>query len=137
MKMNRSLVSFILVALALCAGCATIQPRRYGSVIGVKEDKLAYYKELHAHPWPGVLKKLDECNIHNYSIYLKQMDDGKHYLFSYFEYTGSDFDADMKKMADDETTRKWWKETDPCQFPLDNRKKGEWWASMQEVYHSD
>jgi L-rhamnose mutarotase len=130
----------ILAGVALlAAGCSTAPNsiKRYGSVIGVKEEKLAYYRKLHAEPWQGVLDNLKECNIHNYSIYLKKMDDGKYYLFSYFEYTGKDFDADMKKMAADETVKTWWKETDPCQFPLNNRKESEWWASMEEVFHSD
>jgi L-rhamnose mutarotase len=72
------------------------------------------------------------CNIRNYSIYFK---DG--YLFSYFEYHGDDFEADMKKMAADPKTQAWWKLTDPCQEPLETRKEGEWWASMEEVFHTD
>ncbi len=138
MKVLRDFAVTAIVTL-LATGCSTPanNVQRYGSVIGVKEEKLAYYKTLHAEPWQEVLDNLKECNIHNYSIYLKQMDDGKHYLFSYFEYTGNDFDADMKKMAEDETVQKWWKETDPCQFALKNRKEGEWWASMEEVFHSD
>ena len=129
----------ILTIVALLTGCSTTtnNTKRYGSVIGVKEETLEYYKNLHAEPWQGVLDNLKACNIHNYSIYLKKMDDGKYYLFSYFEYTGSNFDADMKTMAADETVKKWWKETDPCQFALKNRKEGEWWASMEEVFHSD
>lgn len=58
---------------------------RYGSVIGVKPEKLEEYKKLHAAVWPGVLAKIKECNIRNYSIYYK---DGL--LFSYFEYIGDD-----------------------------------------------
>lgn len=138
MKVMRDLAALVVVLL-WAAGCAThgTHVQRYGSVIGVKEDKLDYYKALHAKPWQGVLDNLKACHVHNYSIYLKKMDDGKYYLFSYFEYTGHDFDADMEKMASDETVKKWWKETDPCQFPLENRKQGEWWASMEEVFHSD
>lgn len=105
---------------------------RYGSVIKVKPEKLDYYKKLHANPWPGVNKMIRECNIQNYSIYLK--DD---YLFSYFEYTGDDFEADMEKMAQDPETQRWWMETDPCQIPLSTAKEGEKWASMEEVYHLD
>ena len=37
-------------------------------------------------------------DIQNYSIYLKEIK-GQYFLFSYFEYAGHDFDADMKKMA--------------------------------------
>ncbi|MBT3200842.1 MAG: L-rhamnose mutarotase [Phycisphaerales bacterium] len=108
---------------------------RYGSVIGLKTEKLDYYKQLHANAWPEVLEQISNCNIRNYSVFLKQMDDDNYYLFSYFEYTGTDIEADLARMGEDETTRKWWKETDPCQLPLSNRKEGEWWASMEEVFH--
>jgi L-rhamnose mutarotase len=105
---------------------------RYGSVIKLKPEKLVEYKALHNRVWPEVLKMIHECNIRNYSIYYK--DD---YLFSYFEYHGDDFAADMKKMADDPNTQAWWKVTDPCQEPLETRKEGEWWASMEEFFHMD
>jgi L-rhamnose mutarotase len=126
----------VFCGLIIMSGCSQ-NIQRYGSVIGVKEDMLEKYKELHANPWPQVNKQITECNIQNFSIYLTQFPDGKYYLFSYFEYTGDDFDADMKKMADDPMTQKWWKETDPCQFGLENRPEGEWWKSMEEVYHLD
>jgi L-rhamnose mutarotase len=111
--------------------------KRYGSVIGVRVEKLDEYKKLHAAVWPGVLKMIGECHIENYSIYLRKMPDGEHYLFSYFEYTGTDFAADMAKMAADATTQKWWSVCTPCQTPLDDRTAGEWWANMEEVFHQD
>lgn len=111
--------------------------QRFGSVIGLKAEKLDYYKELHANAWPEVLKMIKDCNIRNYSIYLHKLDDGNYYLFSYFEYTGEDFKGDMAKMAADPMTQKWWKETDPCQFPVKNRAEGEKWAAMEEVFHTD
>ncbi len=104
--------------------------KRYGSVIKVRPEKEEEYRRLHAEPWPGVLGMIRKCNIRNYSIYLK---DG--YLFSYFEYVGDDFAADMARMAEDPVTREWWTHTDPCQEPLESRKPGEWWASMEEVFH--
>jgi L-rhamnose mutarotase len=106
--------------------------KRFGSVIRLKPEKEPEYRELHANAWPDVLEMIHTCNIRNYSIYLK--DD---YLFSYFEYIGDDFDADMQKMADDPVTQSWWKLTDPCQEPLESRREGEWWASMEEVFHTD
>jgi L-rhamnose mutarotase len=111
--------------------------KRYGMVIGVKKEKLEEYKKLHAAVWPDVLSMIKKCNIRNYSIYLRQLDDGKHYLFSYFEYTGSNFEADMAKMAADPMTQKWWAFCKPCQMPLENRKENEWWADMEEVFHCD
>lgn len=109
--------------------------QRFGMVTGLKPEKMEYYKKLHAAVWPAVQKKITECNIHNYSIYLKKVN-GQWLLFSYFEYIGNDFDADMKKMADDSTTQRWWKETDPCQLPLPNAAaKNQVWSDMEEVFH--
>ncbi len=111
--------------------------KRYGMVIGLREDKLVEYKKLHAAVWPDVLKMIADCHIRNYSIYLRKMPDKKFYLFSYFEYTGSDFAADMAKMAADPTTQKWWALCMPCQAPLPDRSEGEWWANMEECFHCD
>jgi L-rhamnose mutarotase len=106
--------------------------KRFGKVIQVKPEKLDYYKELHANAWPGVLSRIHESNIRNFSIYFR---DGL--LFSYFEYIGDDFEADMDKIAADPVTQAWWKETDPCQTPVPSAGPDEWWADMEEVFHCD
>ena len=111
--------------------------KRYGSVIGVKEEKLEEYKKLHADVWPGVLSMIKECNIQNFSIYLRKLPYDKYYLFSYFEYVGDDFDADTAKNAADPTTQRWWDVCMPCQQPLEDRKEGQWWSDMEEVFHLD
>lgn len=111
--------------------------KRYGMVIGLRAEKVAEYRKLHAAVWPDVLKMIRQCQIRNYSIYLRQLGDGQYYLFSYFEYTGADFAGDMAKMAADPTTQRWWSVCMPCQQPLDNRAPGEWWATMEEVFHLD
>ena len=112
--------------------------KRYGSIIGVRAEKLEEYKKLHAAVWPEVLRMIKRCNIKNYSIFLRRMPDGNYYLFSYFEYVGSDFKADMKKMADDPATQRWWKETDPCQQPLrETAAKKQIWTPMEEVFHTN
>ncbi len=110
---------------------------RYGSVIEVHADKVEEYKRLHAAVWPEVARMIRECHIRNYSIYLRRLDEGRCYLFSYFEYLGDDLAADMAKMAADPTTQRWWECCKPCQIPLASRGEGEWWASMEEVFHQD
>ena len=132
----RLLPAAIFVALFGAVG-AQDKVQRYGAVIGVEPDKLDHYKKLHANPWPSVNKALKDANIRNYSIYLTQFDDGKWRLFSYFEYTGDNFEADMKKLAGNDDVQRWWKETKPCQIPFRTRKADEWWKSMEEVYHLD
>ena len=111
--------------------------KRYGSVIGLRQEKLEEYRKLHADVWPDVLKMIRDCHLRNYSIYLRKLPDGKHYLFSYFEYTGDDYEADMAKMAADPTTQEWWRLCEPCQHPLEDRAEVQWWAAMEEVFHQD
>jgi L-rhamnose mutarotase len=106
--------------------------RRFGMVLRVKPEATERYKQYHSAVWPEVLERIEKCGIHNYSIYFK---DG--FLFSYFEYSGDDFAADMAKMAADPKTQEWWAIMEPMQDPLPTRKPGEWWADMEEVFHTD
>jgi Uncharacterized conserved protein len=106
--------------------------KRIGQIIGIKPDKIEAYKKYHAKVWPEILSMISQCNITNYSIFLKD-----NQLFAYFEYTGTDFDADMAQMAADPQTRKWWAVMEPMQQPVSSRKEGEWWANMEEVFHLD
>ena len=111
--------------------------KRYGCVIELHKDKIDEYKKLHAAVWPGVLDMIKQCNIQNFSIYMRKLPDGKYYLFNYFEYVGKDYEADMAKMAADAATQKWWSVCKPCHKPLDDRAEGEWWAKMEELFHCD
>lgn len=106
--------------------------KRIGEMIKVKPDKLEEYKYHHANIWPQINAMIKECNIANYSIYHHG-----DYLFAYYEYIGDDFEKDMAKMAADPETQKWWDLVKPFQNPLEDRKEGEWWAGMEEVYHLD
>ena len=111
--------------------------QRYGSVVGVKDEKLARYKELHAAAWPGVLAIIRRNHLRNYSIYLRKLADGRHYLFSYFEYAGDDFAADMARIAAESETQRWWSECVPCLELLPDRTPNEIWSPMEEVFHLD
>jgi len=104
---------------------------RFGSLIKLKKEYQERYIILHRHTFPGVLNRIRKCNIRNYTIFLKEG-----MLFSYFEYTGNDFETDMAQMADS-VTKDWWKLTDPMQEPLERRKEGEWWASCKLLYQMD
>ena len=106
--------------------------KRYGMIIKVKPEKFEEYKKLHAPVWSEVLDSLKKHNIQNYSIYHK---DG--YLFSYFEYTGKDFEADMARHLASESSQKFNKLCMPCQEPLNTRADGEWWANMKAIFHFD
>jgi L-rhamnose mutarotase len=108
--------------------------KRMAMVLGLKADAVADYKRIHAAVWPDVLAMITACGIRNYSIYLKEPEN---MLFGYWEYHGTDFDADAARMAADPKTQEWWAICMPMQAPLDTRKEGAWWAMMDEVFHHD
>lgn len=105
---------------------------RYGMLLRLRPEREKEYREYHDAVWPEVLKLIYDCNIRNYSIFLH---DG--FLFAYYEYVGTDWKADMAKMAADKKMREWWDIMEPMQEPIANRKPGEWWARMEEVFHTD
>jgi L-rhamnose mutarotase len=105
---------------------------RYGMVIRLRPGAEAEYRRHHAAVWPPVLAMIRECNIRNYSIYAYN-----DLLFSYFEYTGQNFAADMAKMAADPVTQQWWGVVQVLQEPVADRKEGEWWKVIEEVFHCD
>jgi L-rhamnose mutarotase len=106
--------------------------RRIASVIGLAPENRARCEELHRDVWPGVLERLRQSHVSNYSIY--RHDD---LLFSYFEYTGDDYEADSAAIAADATTKEWWAITDPLQRPLEGRAAGERWKELPGVFHLD
>lgn len=106
--------------------------QRIASVIRLRPEKEAEYRELHAAVWPSVQAMLKQIHVSNYSIFLR---DGV--LFSYLEYHGDDWAADSARMAADPETQRWWKVTDPCQQPVETAAEGEWWAPAEEVFHLD
>ncbi len=107
---------------------------RMGHVIRVNPETLEEYKRIHAAVWPEILSLIAACNIRNYTIFLREPEN---LLFAYWEYHGTDFAADMEKMKADPDMKRWWEITDPMQTPLDSRRDGEWWAPMEEVFHTD
>jgi L-rhamnose mutarotase len=106
--------------------------QRYGMLIHLRPEAEAEYRRYHQEVWPEVLATITACNIRNYSIFLR---DGL--LFGYFEYTGEDYAADMRKMAADPATQRWWAIMEPMQEPVASAAAGEWWAPMAEVFHYD
>ena len=101
-------------------------------VIRLRPEHEEAYRKTHAAVPAAVLRTIRDCNIRNYSIYLHNS-----VLFSYFEYIGPDFSADMAKMAADPATQQWWAVVGPMQEPYPDRTPGDWWAAMDEVFHVD
>ncbi len=104
--------------------------KRYAQVIRLKAEDEAEYVRYHEAVWPTVLERIADCGIRNYSIFLRNG-----VLFAYFEYHGSDYDADMRKMAADAETQRWWRIMDPMQESMEDAAEGEKWSPAREVFH--
>ena len=107
--------------------------KRVGMVVGLNPEMMAEYKRLHADDNFGVRDLLNKYHMHNFSIFLHQID-GKWYEFGYYEYTGDDFDGDMATMAKEQRNTDWLKVCDPMQVPLEGATG---WSEMEMVYHND
>lgn len=106
--------------------------RRYCQLIRLRPEFRGEYIRQHVAVWPGVLATIEACHIRNYSIFLHD-----ELLIAYFEYHGDDFDADMRRMAADPETQRWWSVIDPMQEPLVGAGAGSRWLQVPEVFHFD
>lgn len=95
----------------------------------LKPEKAEEYVKLHSSVWPDVLKTIGECNLRNYSIAKLG-----NLVVATFEYVGEDYDADMRKMAEDPVTQEWWKHTKPC---FEGHESGVYYEDMEEIFRFD
>lgn len=121
----------LLLAASFFVSCQS--PQYYASVIELLPEKEPLYRELHADVWPEVQAAIRKANIRDYRIYRAELQ-GKIYLFSTFAYVGSNFEADMASIAEDETTRdRWWPITDACQRRIPGTPEGEQWLALEAL----
>ncbi|MFC1502018.1 L-rhamnose mutarotase [bacterium] len=104
--------------------------KRVGMVVGIKPEVIEEYKRLHADGNAGVRDLLTKYHMHNFSIFLQEIE-GKWYEFGYYEYTGDDFEGDMAELAKEQRNIDWLKVCDPMQVPLPGAKG---WTEMERVY---
>ncbi len=129
-------VAFLIGVLAFATGFTARQPKevkRVGMVVGLKPEMINEYKRLHSDDHPGVRDLLKKYHMHNFSIFLQKMPDGKWYEFGYYEYTGDDFQGDMAKMDVEPRIVEWLKQCDPMQNPLPGNAS---WQEMECAYYN-
>lgn len=104
--------------------------RRMGQLGKLKPEKISEYRALHQAPWPEVLDMIKQCNIENYTIFIHE-----DLVFAYFEYVGENYQKDMAKMEEDETTKEWWKHTKPCFKKYAISSESEFYHDMEEIFN--
>ena len=106
--------------------------RRVAQVIRLRPEHHDEYIRYHQQVWPTVLATIEVCGIRNYSIFLHG-----DLLFACFEYHGTDYEADMRRMAADPETQRWWSIMDPMQEPLAGSTESVRWTPLLEVFRFD
>ncbi|KZP00787.1 rhamnose mutarotase [Calocera viscosa TUFC12733] len=123
----------------------THEGKRVCQVIKLRKEHEEEYKRIHASVWPSVLAALRKAHIVDYSIhflpsppYPSGGEELAGLLIATFKYVGRDWDADMRGIAEDEETRRWWWVTDGMQSSFvsgaTGSEAGEWWTDCQEVF---
>lgn len=123
-KFRGGFIVAIGLTVVLCSSCCHVSgqrgaeniPARYCWIIELKSDQVEAYRALRETEWPKVLEKIKAFQMSNYSNELVEMDSGGYNLTSFIDYTGRDFNADMKRMVDDPTAQGWWKIAKPRQI---------------------
>ncbi|MCQ2477927.1 MAG: L-rhamnose mutarotase [Clostridia bacterium] len=92
-------------------------------------EKVEDYIKLHSEPWPELMALLEEFHIHHYSISVRGTQ-----VFTYYEYTGNNYEADMDYMDKSEIMQSWWKFSKPCFLHHD---VGHYYANINEVFYKE
>ena len=101
--------------------------KRFIMYSDLKPEKVEDYVTLHKNAWPELLEVISASNIHNYSISVRGTS-----VYTFYEYTGDDYDYDMKKLDESEIMQKWWTFSKPCFL---HHNEGKYYEDLEEVFY--
>ncbi len=93
------------------------QVSKLGLAAGLHPESELWYRTLHQTNWPGVVDQMARSHTRYWVTFMIEFGE-QLLLFTYCEYIGTDKAADDAAMAADPVTRRWWKHTEPCLYPL-------------------
>jgi len=101
---------------------------RYAFQLRLKPGVAAEYEAAHRQVWPELLAKIKATGISQYSIFRRGQD---LFLFLHAE----NFDRAWDQLANDPVNQRWQKEMARFFEPVPDRKPGERFAMMEEVFY--
>jgi L-rhamnose mutarotase len=110
--------------------------KRFAMMALGKPEMLDQCREHFANSPPNVMESLRAANICNVSICLKKITSaGYLVLFNYLEYRGSDFQADMSKLAACEAFALWRKDCDACLVAATSSPAASW-TQLEPLFYA-
>ena len=110
----------------------------HAGMIRARPELIEQYQQLHDKTWEEVMARMYASNMRDFVVWFHPT---TNMMFHQFIYVGTDFDADMARVAADPVVRFWWTYCEPCQEPLhwsgpppsqggagDPAHPGEWWS---------
>ena len=103
--------------------------KRIATITKLKSGMKEEYKKIHDKIWDDMVEAGHKANMRNFTIFVHE-----DYLFSYFEYIGDNYEADMARKNSLEVTKKWREATGAMtDFLFDETKI----INLDELWHND
>lgn len=102
----------------------------FGQMGRLLPEKAGEYASLHQNPWPELLDILRKHHLGNYSIYQHGL-----WVFSYFEYDGQDYEADMASLEQEPVMQRWWTFSKPCFQRFSMGRHAEFYDDMDRIFY--
>lgn len=102
--------------------------RRYAFKLRIKRDSIEEYDREHTRVWPDLLFRLKEVGISEYSIFRRDQD-----LFLCLRV--DDFDRAWEQLDRDPVNQRWQTLMSRLFEPVADKRPGERFAMMQEVFY--
>lgn len=103
---------------------------RYAFKLRIRRDAIEQYETEHKRVWPELLQKLKQVGISDYSIFRRDQD-----LFLTFRV--DNFDRAWNELDHDPVNQRWQAFMSNLFEPIPDKKPGERFAMMKEVFHLD
>jgi len=87
----------------------------HAGMIRARPELIEQYQQLHDKTWEEVMARMYASNMRDFVVWFHPT---TNMMFHQFIYVGTDFDADMVRIAADPVVRFWWTYCEPCQEPL-------------------
>jgi len=104
--------------------------KRIGRMAEIRPECLVQYRTILADGSAAIRELLIKHQLRNFSIFISQCGN-RWFMYSYCEYVGRDYDADMDALAKDVGYQEWMRTSQPMHVSTDADFQ---WRQMEQVF---
>ena len=110
--------------------------KRLGHLARIRPEKVSQYMKHHAEIPPEVANSLTDHHIQNLSVWVKELERGEPYAFSYCEYGGNYFESEFAHLDSLPVIKKW-RDAVEVVCLIESVTHDDYWVPMEEVFFFD